>query len=324
MKDSFRRVDYSIRPAKYAERKMLAEIFRRMAHFEPINRYRYVGFGSVWFSDFLLFHRLLGVKNMLSIEQSTKSKDRFEANKPFNFDIDFRSSTLVLPEMDYTQRQFIWLDYDDPISTDMLRDVASIAMRARSGTALAVSVQCHRAPEIIVAEEERQRDSNAPSAEERFATRFKDYNIDPQITAADLGGWAFGELSRKMLLDSILNTLEIRKLANPNDEVLLKQVCNLEYEDGAKMTTIVVVFYSPNESELLESCQFDELDFLEDDGSAVYIPTPKLTVKEFRLLEKQLPLSGGAQLNVGSIPPGEAQCFIKMYRYFPNFVVVET
>lgn len=90
------------------------------------------------------------------------------------------------------------------------------------------------------------------------------------------------------------------------------------------MTTIVVVFYSPNETDLLESCQFDELDFLEDDGSAVYIPTPKLTVKEFRLLEKQLPLSGGTQLDVGNIPPGEAQGFIKMYRYFPNFAVVET
>src|SRR5690606_4978275 len=92
MKDSFRRIDYSIRPAKYAERRMLCDIFRKLAAFEPVEHYRYVGFGSVWFADFMLFHRALGIRHMLSIEQAVGSRERFEANKPFNLHIDFRTS----------------------------------------------------------------------------------------------------------------------------------------------------------------------------------------------------------------------------------------
>ena len=61
MVDSFRRIDYSLRPAKHAERRMLCDVFRRLTHFQPVETYCYVGFGSVWFSDFVLFHRALGV-----------------------------------------------------------------------------------------------------------------------------------------------------------------------------------------------------------------------------------------------------------------------
>src|SRR3546814_2772121 len=102
MKDSFRRIDYSVRPAKHAERRMLCDVFRKLAAFDPVEQYRYVGFGSVWFSDFILFHRALGVRHMLSIEQAVASKNRFEANRPFNLDIDFRTSTLVLRSEEHT------------------------------------------------------------------------------------------------------------------------------------------------------------------------------------------------------------------------------
>ena len=324
MTDSFRRIDYSVRPAKYAERRMLLDIFRRLAAFSPVETYRYVGFGSVWFSDFLLFHRSLGVRRMLSIEKSAASRDRFESNRPFNFPIDFRASTAVLPELGYDDRQFIWLDYDDPISPDMLRDAAAVASRARSGTVLAVSVQCHRTPEIAEADRERAQDDSAMSAEDRFRARFQDYNVDPQITRADLGGWPFGQLSRNMLLESIQSALETRRLVDEDDTLLHEVVCSFEYEDGAKMTTLVVVFYSNDEQHQLAACKFQDLDFLDGTQEAIYIPTPKLTVREFRQLEMQLPLAPETQLDIGFIPPGEASGFARMYRYFPNFAVIES
>jgi hypothetical protein len=324
MTDSFRRIDYSIRPAKYAERKMLSDIFRRLSAFSPLEEYRYVGFGSVWFSDFLLFHRMLGIKHMLSIEKAAASSKRFEANRPFNFDIDFRTSTEVLPDMGYDRRQFIWLDYDDPITTDMLRDAASIATRARSGTVLAVSVQCHRAPEVADADRDRANDGNALTAEERFKSRFQEFNIDPDITRAELGGWPFGELSRNMFLESIKSALEVRRLANPEDQVCCKVICNFDYEDGAKMTTSVLVFYSLDEESEFEACYFSNLDFLDAGDDPIYIPTPKLTVREFRMLESQLPLATNSELDMGFIPPNEAKGFVQMYRYFPNFAVIES
>jgi len=322
MTDSFRRIDYSIRPAKHAERRMLSDIFRRLSSFDQIEEYRYVGFGSVWFSDFLLFHRSLGIKHMLSIEQAVHSRKRFEFNRPFNFDIDFRSSTAVLPELSYERRQCIWLDYDDPISTEMLSDAASIATRARSGSVLAISIQCHRAPDIAESDLERSTDDSAALPEERFRERFEGYNVKDNITRSDLGGWPFGKLSRDLLLEAIQVALRKRRLANPEDGVDLHTICEFEYEDGAKMTTLVVLFCAPEESEMFDSCKFDELEFL-DGANPIYIPTPKLTVKEFRHLESQLPLADNEMLNTGDIPPSEAKGFARMYRYFPNFAVVE-
>jgi len=323
MKDSFRRIDYSIRPAKYAERRMLCDIFRKLAAFEPVEHYRYVGFGSVWFADFMLFHRALGIRHMLSIEQAVGSRERFEANKPFNLHIDFRTSTLALPEIGYERRQFIWLDYDDPLSPDMLRDVAIIAKRARSGTVLVVSVQCHRAPEIAEADRERALDDSAATAEERFRTKFGD-RVDPRIGREDLSGWSFGKLSRGIIISEIETALETRRLADPADEVAMTKICDFEYEDGAKMTTLTVAFCSPGEQDQLNACGFDDLEFVENPDEAVYIPTPKLTPREFRQLESQLPLAAGAHLAIGHIPPGEANGFTRLYRYFPNFAVVET
>ena len=326
MTDSFRRIDYSLRPAKHAERRMLCDVFRRLAHFQPVETYRYVGFGSVWFSDFVLFHRALGVRNMLSIEQAVRSRHRFEANKPFAIDIDFRASSLVLPDLDYTQRQFIWLDYDDPITLDMVNDVAAIARRASSGTVLVVSVQCVRPPDVSEAERELAVDPNAMSATHRFAARMSADDVtrvESNLEREQLSNWAFGELSRSIFYAEIERILQERRLSTPELAVSYRSICDFEYEDGAKMTTLTIIFYNDEDAEKVGACHFENLEFLHPDGEAVFIPTPKLTPREFRQLESQLPLAGNAQLDIGHIPIGETRRFADLYRYFPNFVSTE-
>ena len=120
MSASFKRIDYSLRPAKHAERRMLCDVFRRLRPFGRVEDYVYVGFGSVWFSDFSLFHRALGIRDMISIEAADTAKERIEANKPFRIPVDYRTSNDALPDLDWLRNQFLWLDYDDPMSTDML------------------------------------------------------------------------------------------------------------------------------------------------------------------------------------------------------------
>ncbi|OSZ69567.1 hypothetical protein CAP40_01540 [Sphingomonas sp. IBVSS2] len=303
---------------------MLSDIFRRLAHFEPVENYRYVGFGSVWFSDFILFHRALGVRDMLSIEKSVASKDRFEANKPFHIEMDFRPSSEALPDLDYSRRQFIWLDYDETITPSMLQDVTTVASRARSGTVLVVSVQCKVAPDVVEADRDREQDPQALNEVERFRQRIGADRVAADIDRVDLGGWPFGDLSRSIFREEINRALETRRLAHPETAVSYRRICDFEYEDGAKMTTFAVVFYSEDEETSVDSCMFDGLEFLRPDNDPVRIPTPKLTIKEFRHLESQLPLPNGAALDIGYIPEGEAKGFSSMYRYLPNFAVIES
>ena len=60
------------RPAKQVERRMLVDAFQRLqqAGFS-IRDYRYVGFGSIHFVDFLIFYKLLGISDMLSVEHDS-------------------------------------------------------------------------------------------------------------------------------------------------------------------------------------------------------------------------------------------------------------
>jgi hypothetical protein len=55
MSSSYRKINYTLRPAKNIERKMLCEAFHKLHPFGKVQNYRYIGFGSTYFSDFILF-----------------------------------------------------------------------------------------------------------------------------------------------------------------------------------------------------------------------------------------------------------------------------
>lgn len=321
MTASFRKIDYSLRPAKYAERRMLCDIFRRLQPFQCIEDYLYVGFGSVWFSDFSLFHKTLGIKDMVSIEHSDRAALRIEANKPFQITMDFRQSKFALPDLDWTRRQFLWLDYDGTISTDVLLDTATVAANALPGTLLAISVQCVKAPEIAEAERAQTQDNTATDAVERFRQNLGNDRVPPKLYEDDLIGWPYGKICRSVLISEIETVLARRNRNTENSPIKFHPICEFEYEDGAKMTTLVGVFY--NDEAKLAECSFDALDFLPPGKRVVRIPVPKLTIREFRQLEKQLPLRAGQALEFGEIPPSEAKNFAQMYRYLPNYAVIE-
>ena len=319
MTASFRRIDYSLRPAKHAERRMLCDVFRRLRPFGRIEDYVYVGFGSVWFADFALFHRALGIKTMISIEHTAAARERIEANKPFQIPVIYDHSTNVLPTLDWSRKQFVWLDYDDPLTVDMLHDMRAVAGRAGSGTVLAVSVQCSKAPQIAEAE----RDGAPPAAVERFRQAFGRERVPPSVTERQLLNWNYGTLSREMLRREIESALAVRNSAAEGPKINFRTICDIEYEDGAKMTTIVGIFHSDEDIPLIEQCHFDTMDFLAGRALPIRITIPKLTPREFRSLEAQLPLADGAELVVGSMPPADAQRFVELYRYLPNFAVLE-
>lgn len=320
MTGSFKKIDYSIRPAKHAERRMLCDVFRRVWPFDRVENYVYVGFGSVWFADFTLFHRSLGVREMISIEASKGSEERIEANKPFRIPVMYQHSKDALPQLDWTRRQFLWLDYDDPISTDVLYDLQTVARRSPSGTLVAVSVQCSQAPQV--SEAAQDSGESAPGALQRFVDKFGRERMPSDLADDDLFSWRFGALSRRMMHDELRSVLTQRNAAS-SDDMRFLPICEIEYEDGAKMTTIVGMFCSSRDVPLFEACRFDELDFLPRPLKPVRIEVPKLTIKEFKRLESQLPLAAGEVLVLGTVPVREARNFQALYRYLPSFAVLE-
>ncbi len=102
---SFERFNYALRPAKNIERKMLCETFSRLVRIAPLREYQYVGFGSIGFHDFSLFHQRLGIHDMISIEAREKLRKRFAFNKPYScIRMRWGFSYDVLPLMSWTKR----------------------------------------------------------------------------------------------------------------------------------------------------------------------------------------------------------------------------
>lgn len=320
MSGSFRKIDYSLRPAKHAERKMLVDVLRRLTPFQAVEDYCYIGFGSVWFSDFILFHRMLGINKMISIEQAEGARARFEENRPFNINIEFGNSSTVLPRLDWSERVIAWLDYDDPLEPGMLQDVRSVANRVRSGSVLAVSVQCVKAPSLI--DYQRDTDEGKMTAIERFRQTFGRERVPDDARDDDLAGWPYGTLSRRMLITEIELALAERNLS-AGTTLRFESICEIEYQDDARMCTIVGAFVDEDEANRLEACAFERLDFMPATQRPIRIEMPKLTIRELRKIEQQLPRPVGRELDLGSIPASDAEKFCRMYRYLPNFAVME-
>ena len=320
MPPSFRKIDYALRPAKHTERRMLCDILRKLSAFGSLTDYIYVGFGAITFTDFTLFHKALGIIDMISIERSVGALQRLKYNKPFStITLINKTSSAALPLLKWGNPHIIWLDYDDPLNLSMFDDVGIVADHANSGTALAFSFQCNKATELEVPI------ASGETYVHKFTSNYGRDRVPANLDETDLTGWRFGDLGAKMLIDEINSILATRNasLEDEADRIKFKMLANIKYSDNALMQTIVGVFVSGKDTEKVEAAKFNDLDFLER-GNSIKIEVPKLTLREIRFLEQQLPLRDGSTLDSGSIPSSDAKAFKELYRYLPNFSVLET
>ena len=321
MTASYRLIDYSLRSAKFAERKMLCEMLGGLRVFGSLETYRYIGFGSIWFADCVLFHRSLGIKDMISIERGQNHEDRFLFNNLYrSIEVRMEEASAVLPHLDWDQRTIVWLDYDDPLSPSILGDVNTVASRAHSGSALIVSVQTQK----IV--DKRHDDEEPAPVENRddFLGLFGEKRTPQSMPNSDLRGWPLSTTTRDTVRQEIENALQEANLARaPERQTESRQVVAFEYADDAKMTTIGGVFVEQGQHEVFESAGFGQLSFFRNAEEALRIEVPLLTPKEMRHLDASLPCADINEMELGVVPERDARHYMEFYRYLPNFASFE-
>lgn len=134
--ESFDKVNYSIRPNKAIERELVFSGLRTLIERCDLEDCVFVGFGSVWFTDFLMAHRRLGVETMISLEKSEIGYKRAQFNRPFKtVEVIQEISTDALPILfargDINTRPWIvWFDYDYEMSRAVLDDFDLLVERA--------------------------------------------------------------------------------------------------------------------------------------------------------------------------------------------------
>lgn len=307
---SYRKVNFALRPAKSIERKMLGETFRCLSPFARVGLYRYIGLGSNFFTDFILFHKTLGISSMTSIEHDKPARQRFLFNLPFRcVEMKFGESGEILPKLDWSARTILWLDYDRPLDSDILADIELFFTSAISGSVIVVTVD---------ARPENPTRNRLDVIKDSLGDK-----VPRDLTEKNLDGWGTAHTYRKIIHNQIQESLAKRNGGLQNgSKIIYRQLFNFNYQDTTKMLSVGGLIYDEGQSDVVSACGFGSFHFLREREDAYEIQVPNLTLREIRLIDSKLP-----NANVGSIaswlPREDLEKYSLIYRYFPSFVEAE-
>jgi len=318
-KATYEKFNYSLRPAKNIERKMLSEALARMHRLQSLNRYKYIGFGALSFVDFSLFHKRLGIWDLTSIEAREEDRERFEFNKPLHhINMKWGLSSVVLPEIDLEKkRSIVWLDYDSHLDKDIISDLKNIIARVRSGSIIIITVTADPGGGNDPTKGPQQR-------YERLRSRVGDDQIPIRTRKTDLNKWGLAKVSREIISTNITDTLKDRNGVLPLlCQLSYKQLFNFHYADGCKMLTTGGLITHAKDDQKLGLQQWESLPFIKDGADPYCIETPILTMRETSHLDQMISKNRSLYRDVKWIPKIERDKYKQVYRYSPTYIEAE-
>lgn len=310
-------VDFSVRQNKAIERSIvfgcLQELTRKMELDNPI----YVGFGSVWFVDFIQAHRHLAINTMISIESDEIIYARAKFNKPFRtVEIHHGLSTNVIPTLirdeNYAGRPWIvWLDYDSALDEDKLSELTYLVQVLPENSILLTTFTATS----------RYYGKKDSKREEFLRGILGDALIDTPFP--DAGSLKNVSVQMDVLSKSALNFLVAAGLQGGRTGGAYPAF-RLMYQDGSPMVTVGVALPSgataSSVEELLKSGSWK--------GKINQpISTPPLTAREMNALQAalpaQFPITRENVREMGfDLLDDQIASFVRHYLEYPSFVQV--
>lgn len=348
-KSSYEKINYSLRPGKSIERKMLCEAMRYLSFIQNIKNYRYIGFGSTHFIDFSLIHRTLGIKDLISIEKDVVNENRFRFNNPFScIALQFGDSNEILPNMNWNKLSIVWLDYDIKIrkivydtltDSNMFADIETFFFKAKPGSVFIITVDVKPDhPEIVVGnekikiqkitEEELKKYRIEKLIErvgiDKIPIKYRDTNLNIENNPL---------VVYKIVSNEIMEIIKKRNYgSNEGNKIDYKQLFHFKYDDGTLMLSIGGLIYNKKQINAVAKIQkhLNDLDYIKDGVEPFEINVPQLTFKEIHLLDSFLPERINKKTgkmkqdeefirNIPTLPVNDKINYLKIYRYFPSF-----
>lgn len=310
---SFDSINYSLRPSKSIQRHIVFEGARRLQAHIDWEKIVYIGLGSIWFTDFTMAHKVLGIDSMVSIEADDIGFHRAVFNAPYaTVKVRKGYTSEILPELfvdpDISSRPWlVWLDYDGAFDETCADDIRSVIENAPANTTLLVTVNAHemsygRAPDRV----ERLRDI--------FGAIVPD--VMPKRACRD-------ERMQETLADFALGFMQsiASDIARPGGFIPAFRVI---YQDSAPMVTVGGVLPSKGSAKIVR-------DVIANESwcgkPAKPILAPNLTLKEAATLQAKLPspgkLSRAIIQELGfDLEEDQIEAFQTYYRQYPAFAQI--
>ncbi len=321
-------LNYSLRPAKNIERKMMGEAFARLAPLCPLASYRYIGFGSEFFNDFALYHETLGIRDMVSIEHHLDRVPRCEFNRPYKCIkvVPGTASEYFQSRMKWEPRSIIWLDYLDKLERSVLEDLRLVVSRASSGSLVVWTVNAHPWGDTATGEDPKKiAASDLPRfREQKLRDSLRPTVVPDEWLKSSLAKWGLATLYYQLIREEIDRVLADRNAsAMPTDQVKFYQCFHFRYKDGQRMLTVGGVILNDADAGVLGPDPFAGLFFIRKSGDPIEIRPPVLTGREARHLSRLFPHDRRRTRTLKWLSSEEIENFREVYRYYPVFAESE-
>jgi hypothetical protein len=309
---SFEKLNYSIRPNKNVERKLMVKLLRTIGstgHFD-VKNHQYIGFGSIWFVDFSLFHRALGIVDMISVEKEASRAQRLRFNKPFDcVRLILREYSDAFVDLNWDKRSIVWLDFDDVVKPALFSDLKRTLLKVQSGSFVFVSVNADSWQLSNVSEEER---SLSPADALQLV-------VEPANLPADYDK----RISRALfpaLVGDILENAFKNAISESRPELSFAPVINLTYADNVPMVTYGGIVLSGDDRAIFDGLELGHLKYLV--GPPQFeLAVPNLTFKEKMRFDQLLPRVGipnSDQLGF-ELRNKEIDAYVRFYLEYPLY-----
>ena len=305
--ESYLDVRYDLRPAKQVERRMFIDALQilQQASF-PIRDYQYTGMGSIYFVDYILLHKFLGIQRMLSVEISDSIKKRVHYNKPFEtVELEISPIGSVIPDLARDQQHILWLDYDNVICSDYISDVVQAASHLSPGSILLVTLD---------AEPPGPRENGPAMWREHFFQHAREY------LEYGSGIETFGRKKLPGLCVAILDKAIGKALAGRRNVEFLP-LFNFRYADGHQMLTVGGMICSSSEKRRLRGSAITKASYYRGDLGAepFEIHVPAVTRKERLYLDSNMPCPDGWRPKEFELSQEDIEAYREVYRFLPAY-----
>ena len=313
------KVDYRVRPAKHAERLMIAEALSRLRHLAPIESYRYFSMGALYFRDHVVLHKRLGISHLTNIEHldDEDNRRRFEFNRPYDaIQLLFGTPSDATDRFD-SHPLISWFDYENHLIEESLDDISQFVRVVPDRSVLIVTVNAAAPGGTDDAAIQQIRDELGSRAPDELGMKH-------------IRGGSLSDLYKQRIESEIEHALgERAPNMAPQDQMRYRPLFHFRYRDGQpRMLTVGGLFVRDLHKEQVATADFATLDFVRQDGKPYTIDVPKLTYRETQYLDRLLPsddeddMVARARADAG-IPESESGKYARLYRYLPSYADVE-
>jgi len=303
---SYLKVHYELRPAKQVERRILLDALLTLSTAGlAIPEYHYTGMGSIYFIDFMLFHRILGIEQMLSVEFDTKIRRRVEFNKPYDC-VKTKISPIgdIIPTLSLDHKHLLWLDYDDILTESHLADVASAAAKLSVGSILLVTIDV-----------EPPTDDDSPK---QWHSYFQDQTGEYFSPSLEVRDFAKSQLPRRNI-DFLSNAIKAGMTGRMGVQFL--PMFNFLYQDGHQMLTLGGMIGSTAEKRQITASGLRDKDYFRGTFGVApcSITVPRLTRKERQHLDEFMPSSPNWKPKEFELSRANVKAYRRIYRFCPTY-----